>query len=139
MRPIATDRVAWSVGRSVGLSVCHDRELCKNGTDRDAVWNVDSGGPMNHALDGVQIPTREWSILRAKRGLPRTKIKRLSRSSIGTVWMPIGVFKMGVCTLAPRRHLANMTEPSVCGDDVALCQITLTTCSKFFHSEIPPR
>jgi len=27
------------------------------------------------------------------------------------------------------RHLANPTEPSVCGDDAALCQITLTTCS----------
>ena len=27
------------------------------------------------------------------------------------------------------RHLANMTEPSVCGSDAALCQITLTTCS----------
>ena len=26
------------------------------------------------------------------------------------------------------RHLANMTEPSVCCCDVALCQITLTTC-----------
>jgi len=27
------------------------------------------------------------------------------------------------------RHLANTTEPSVCGGDAALCQITLTTCS----------
>jgi len=26
-------------------------------------------------------------------------------------------------------HLANTTEPSVCGGDAALCQITLTTCS----------
>jgi len=26
------------------------------------------------------------------------------------------------------RHLANKTEPSVCGGDAALCQITLTTC-----------
>jgi len=26
------------------------------------------------------------------------------------------------------RHLANTTEPSVCGSDAALCQITLTTC-----------
>jgi len=25
-------------------------------------------------------------------------------------------------------HLANTTEPSICGGDVALCQITLTTC-----------
>ena len=26
------------------------------------------------------------------------------------------------------RQLANATEPSVCGGDAALCQITLTTC-----------
>ena len=26
------------------------------------------------------------------------------------------------------RHLKNMTEPSICGGDAALCQITLTTC-----------
>jgi len=37
------DRVAWSVGLNVGLSVSHTNEPCKNGwTDRDAVW-VDSG------------------------------------------------------------------------------------------------
>jgi len=29
------------------------------------------------------------------------------------------------CTLAPLRI---MTEPSMCGSDAALCQITLTTC-----------
>jgi len=28
-------------------------------------------------------------------------------------------------------RLANTTEPSVCGGDAALCQITLTTCSKY--------
>jgi len=27
-----------------------------------------------------------------------------------------------------RRHLANTTEPSICGGDAVLCQITLTTC-----------
>jgi len=26
------------------------------------------------------------------------------------------------------RHLANTTEPSVCGGNAVLCQITLTTC-----------
>jgi len=26
------------------------------------------------------------------------------------------------------RHLANTTEPFMCGGDAALCQITLTTC-----------
>jgi len=44
MRPIVTDRVAWSVGRSVSRSVCHSSESCKNGwTDRVCV--EDSSGP----------------------------------------------------------------------------------------------
>jgi len=29
------------------------------------------------------------------------------------------------------RHLANMTEPSICGGDAALCQIILITCCYF--------
>jgi len=29
------------------------------------------------------------------------------------------------------RHLANTIEPSVCGGDAVLCQITLTTCYSF--------
>jgi len=46
MRHINTDGVAWSVG----LSVCHSREPCKNGsTVRGAVWEVDSGWPKQHA------------------------------------------------------------------------------------------
>jgi len=41
--PIVTDRVAWSVGLSVGLS---PSEACKNGcSDRDIVCVNDSGGP----------------------------------------------------------------------------------------------
>jgi len=44
---IVTDRVEWSVGRSVRQSVSHIySEPCKNGcTDRDAVWVEDLGGP----------------------------------------------------------------------------------------------
>jgi len=38
--------VAWSVCLSVCLFVGHVCEPCKNGlTDRDAVWDEDSGGP----------------------------------------------------------------------------------------------
>jgi len=48
MRSIVTDGVAWYVR----LSVCHDREPCKNcRTDRDAVWVVDSGGPKEQSID----------------------------------------------------------------------------------------
>ena len=45
MRPIVTNEVAWwSVCRSVCLSLSW--ALQKGWTDRDAVWVVDSGGPM---------------------------------------------------------------------------------------------
>ena len=30
------------------------------------------------------------------------------------------------------RHLKNTTEPTMCGGDAALCQITLTTCFNYF-------
>jgi len=30
-------------------------------------------------------------------------------------------------------HLKNTTEPSMCGGDAALCQITLTTCYYYHH------
>jgi len=30
------------------------------------------------------------------------------------------------------RHLANTIEPSVCGGDAVLCQITLTTCYSYY-------
>jgi len=30
------------------------------------------------------------------------------------------------------RHLKNTTEPSMCGGDAALCQITLTTCYYYY-------
>jgi len=60
------------------------------------------------------------------------------------LWTPVGRrnHKFGrihqVAPMCPRvtahwRHLANTTEPSVCGGDAALCQITLTTCYYYSH------
>ena len=40
-------------------------------------------------------------------------------------WQPFLVFYIWG---AHWRHLKNTTEPSMCGGDAALCQITLTTC-----------
>ena len=68
--------IATGVQQFVGVSVGPDREPCKNGrTDRDAVWDVDSGVPKEPCI-------RRWSrslhvkaqgaILKAKSGLPRT-------------------------------------------------------------------
>jgi len=38
------------------------------------------------------------------------------------------IFRLSIYRGAHWRHLANVTEPSMCGSDAALCQITLTTC-----------
>jgi len=44
-------------GLSIGLSVCHTSEPCKDGqTDRDAIWVEDSGGCRDHVLDGGPDP-----------------------------------------------------------------------------------
>jgi len=35
-----------------------------------------------------------------------------------------------------QHHLANTIEPSVCGGDAALCQVTLTTCYYYFYDDV---
>jgi len=59
-------------------------------------------------------------------GRPAVDILKVTHQvgSTGMVWMPIGCAIWG----AYWRYLANMTEPSVCNGDVALRQITFTTC-----------
>jgi len=90
-------------------------------------------GPRNHLLDGAQIPMHDGSVLRAKRGWPKICPDMCNSQYThsdsaggrnGLVCMPIGVYYMG----AHWRHLVNTMEPSMCGGDAALCQITLTTC-----------
>jgi len=55
------------------------------------------------------------------------------------LWTRVGRWKHEfnrICQVAPMcphgralwRHTANTIQPSVCGGDAALCQITLTTC-----------
>jgi len=44
------------------------------------------------------------------------------------VGMPIGVYYMGVLVFTTWQN-ANIIQLSVCGGDMALCQITVTTCS----------
>ena len=86
-------------------TLCH--QLCKNGcTDRFAVWVVDSGGPkkahvQSYSLGGANV----HNLYRIRQVAPMCPHGR-----------------------AHWRHLANTTELSICGGDVVLCQITLTTC-----------
>jgi len=44
------------------------------------------------------------------------------------IWTHVGPRKHVLRGGAHGRHLANTTEPSMCGGDAACCQITLTTC-----------
>jgi len=73
MRLVVTDGVAWEreficvVCLSVGQSVCHNHEPCKNDrTDRDAVWDVDSGGRglKEPCIRWGPDPPCEWTFLR---------------------------------------------------------------------------
>jgi len=71
------------VCQSVGLSVCHDREPCKNRyTDRDVVWFMDSGGPKEPCirLGFILKPTGEhdWTVhVRRRCGLLSDYFDRL--------------------------------------------------------------
>ena len=42
------------------------------------------------------------------------------------------IFWLSIYGAAHLRHLANKTELSICGGDVALCQITLTNCYHYY-------
>jgi len=66
-------------------------------------------GPRNHALDGGPVMLRNVAMAI-------------------TFWLLMG-YNFG-CMIASdtRFDLANMTELSMCGGYVALCQITFTTC-----------
>jgi len=50
------------------------------------------------------------------------KIKCLRVVGMETIFLSFYIWGAHWC------HLANTTEPSMCGRDAALCQITLTTC-----------
>jgi len=82
MRSILTDGVAWSVGRSV----CHTGEPCKNGwTDRDAVCIVGSDGPTESWIRWVHIPPWEGVILETRSPIVKymyTLCRELSRNGL---------------------------------------------------------
>ena len=62
MRPIVTDRVAWSVGLSVSLSVTLVGPA-KTAAPMELPFGLRTWvGLGNHVLDGVQIPPWEGAI-----------------------------------------------------------------------------
>jgi len=75
MRPIVTDRVAWSVGLS------QYSEPCKNGwTDRNAVWVENSGGAKEY-IRRVHVPHGKGQFWAGK-GRPIAKYRGILRSSV---------------------------------------------------------
>ena len=123
----------------VCLSVCRDRETYKNSwTDRYAVWDMDSGGRKKHCRSitwGSDTPL-EGAILMGDWGIPLYSIGILCRqlckngwTDRNAVWDAESGSSRKPCIRwgVHWRHPANATEPSMCGGDAALCQITLTT------------
>jgi len=109
---------------------------CKSGwTDCDAVQDVDSGGSKKHVLDGVQIPTCEGAILRAKKApaqdMPRCVGQLIYSKQVSRRQHQYGAdTDLGVRDGSGHWHcLANTTELSMCSSNVSLYEITLTTCT----------
>jgi len=89
---------------SVGLSVCHSREPCKNRwTDQDAVWVVDSGGPKEPRIWWGPDPPCKRAILRGKEAA-HCKVEGPSQVSCAKTAEPIEM-PFGMWTrVGPRKH-----------------------------------
>jgi len=86
---------------------------------------------------------REWAFIKGK-DMPGRAWRHCAKMATPIdlllgLWTRVGTRKRKlnrICQVAPMcplvrahwRNLANTIEPSVCGGDVALCQMTLTTC-----------
>ena len=63
----ASHRVAWSVGLSVALSVCHSSDPAKMAETIKLPFGFSTrADPMTHVLLEVRVPTREAAILSGK-------------------------------------------------------------------------
>ena len=117
MWPTVRDRGAWSVGRSVCLSVCHASEPCKTAGPIEMSFGLRTPvGPRNHVLDGAQIPLREGAILRGKImpvDLPRGG--KWARPSVALWWhyRPCGTSEFVVVTRGAMRPFVKLLWPLV--------------------------
>ena len=81
-------------------SVCHDAEPCKNGwTDRDAVRDVDSGGPKDPCVTGSNSPTQRDNF-EGKRGSEGTLCRELCKKT-EPLEIPFGIWTL----VGPRNHM----------------------------------
>jgi len=111
-------------------STVHIRRPCKNGwTDRDAVWNVNSGGPKEPCIrwDPVRIAPCQGAILgeRTCPGMPHNTlpwvVQKWLNGSRCRLTCRLGYRHKEACVKwsAHWRYLADTVEPSMCGDDAA--------------------
>jgi len=79
--------------------------------------------PLHHKVQKFSSGTGSpgWS---QKKGRKTAVVVVVVRADHGTVFGFWG---------AHWHHLVNTTEPTMCGDDAALCQITLITCLLSLH------
>jgi len=118
----------------VCLSVCHDRESCKNGwTGPDAIWVVNLGGSMELCLDGGSRSPYVKGHFWGGKGRPVVKYKDHccelcinGWTDQDAVWDSGGPKKHVLDAGANWRHLANTIELSMCGSNAAFMSITLT-------------
>jgi len=90
-------------------------------------------GQRNHVLDVVEIPHANWGNFEGGNGSPLLcrelcKNDRTDRHAILDAESSMDPVNRVLYVGAHWRDLVNTTEPSMCGGDAALCQITLTTC-----------
>jgi len=86
---------------------------------------VDSGGPRNGVLDGVEIELCQGAVFRGKEMADNTAVSGAKMA--GPITMPFGLWSVESGGLkeafsrwgAHWRHLANAIEPSVFGGNVA--------------------
>jgi len=104
MRPVVTDRVAWSVY----LSVWHDRQPSKNHwTNRHALWDVDFGRPMAVQIslwERVHLEGKWRPIVKCRDSLPWAVQKQLKQSRCHLVVDSGGSREACIgwaCTLSP--------------------------------------
>jgi len=86
MRPIVTDRVAWSVGRSVGRSICLSVTL-ESPAKTAALIEMLCGlrtrvSPGNHALDGGPDPPMGRGKFERGKGRPIVKYRDTLRTFV---------------------------------------------------------
>ena len=82
--PILTDRVAWSVGLSVDLSVTLVSPAITAAPIELPVWVEDLGGPGNHVLDGApdSLIRRNFFFGGGEDGRPIVNYRDTLRSSV---------------------------------------------------------